>query len=129
MFNLFKTKFIIKIVKKVNDSYELIKTFNIKTNVDEIEGNVIDFDKPFYRNGLKLYYFIEQTSGQIYSSKTNDKRALITLADMIVNKSIIKQLSANLDKMREKLIRNWLIIGIAIGTILGGCIGYIIGIS
>jgi len=32
MFNLFKTKFIIKIVKKVNDSYELIKTFNIKTN-------------------------------------------------------------------------------------------------
>jgi len=129
MIKLFKTKFILKIVEKINNSYVLIKTIRLKKLIDDYQGHTIDYNLPFLINSLKIYYYIEINKGQIIQNEIDDKRNIITLTDMIVNKSIIKQLSANLDKAREKLIRNWLLIGIALGTVIGGAIGYIAGIS
>lgn len=129
--NFFKIKFIFTMVKKVNNCYEFLweKSYISENLPEEINGITINYNLYFYRKGLKIYYFIEQTEGQILPIEQDNVSALTTLTDLIVNKAIIKQLSSNLDKSREKLITKWLIIGLIIGCVLGGSIGYAVGIG
>jgi len=90
---------------------------------------------PTYSKGLKIFYFIDTTKGQLVAEnveiknrqvlfKGNSKNILINpkTLDKLMSQNIISQLTSNLSDTLMKTSIITLIIGIAIG----GPIGYII---
>ncbi|TET57863.1 MAG: hypothetical protein E3J52_09605, partial [Promethearchaeota archaeon] len=87
---------------------------------------------PTYCRGLKVFYFIDVSQGQLIAEKTeiknaqvhfkgNNKKALIDpkTLDILISKNIISQLTSNLS---DNFFRTSLI-SVLIGAIIGGPIG------
>jgi hypothetical protein len=86
---------------------------------------MVDINTPSYSRGLKFYYFVDTTHGQITFYQDVDSNINSKVADMVLYGKIISQLTQNLSGDAIKLN----IITLVIGAIIGGLTGYIIALG
>ncbi len=127
MFNKRKRYIAVFLIKEQN-TYTIVnrKIFNPTLDSIEHKGNtyIINSGNPTYSKGLNLYFFIERDSKkQLLFVRSKNKGNDTEIIDLIMSKKIIKQLTSELGGIDFKTILLYLVIGLA----LGGMIGYIIG--
>lgn len=122
-----KKKYIIVLVQEQQGIFSILKKKKFNPISPEItykkKAFTIDVNTPSYSKGLKFFYFVDIKSGQLtyYSDINSDANPEIV--DMILYKKIISQLTANMSGDAYKLN----IITLVIGGAMGGLLGYIIG--
>lgn len=86
----------------------------------------ITSNTPTYQKGMDLYYLFEKNSGLMLLGEGSESDLMKPeIMDMIMGKSIIKQLTENLtDKMDYSMI----VLIFSIGAIMGGLVGFIISL-
>lgn len=84
---------------------------------------LVNSANPTYIRGLKLFYFVD-VKGEENICFKGDKGSIVDpkVADMILSKKIVSQLTTNLSSDKLKLNVMTLILGVA----MGGLIGFII---
>jgi len=129
MLNLRNKKYIVVFLIKEQNTYNMIhrKKFKPSDKVVRFRKQSIPISSslPTYSIGLKLFFFIDITSNtQLFfkSSKNNTINAKVI--DMILQESIITQLTSNLTST-SKFTMN--LIYIVLYIIFGVLIGFIIG--
>ena len=128
---MLKKKYIIKFLIKEKEIYTVIKSKRIQPTTKEVKFRdktyIIDITNPTYSKVLKLFFFIdiELSENCQLSFVKNKKNSKITpeIIDLIVGKSIIKQLTSNLTDSAFRTNLMYVIFGLA----LGGAIGWIAG--
>ena len=102
--------------KKFSPSKEAIKFRKFGTFL-------VNSANPTYMRGLKLFYFVDAKGKENICFK-GDKGSIIDAktADMLLTRKIVSQLTTNLSSDKLKLNVMTLILGVA----MGGLIGYII---
>ena len=128
---MIKKKYIIKFLIKEHGIYTVVKAkrFNpLDTKIDfRNKSYIIDINIPTYRKTLKQFYFIDikKTENCQLIFYKNKNTSIITpeIMDLIVSKSIIKQLTSNLTDTAFKMNLMYVIFG----AIIGGLIGWIAG--
>ena len=128
---MLKKKYIIKFLIKEKEIYTVIKSKRIQPTTKEVKFRdktyIIDITNPTYSKVLKLFFFIdiEMSENCQLSFVKNEKDSKITpeIIDLIVGKSIIKQLTSNLTDSAFRTNLMYVIFGLA----LGGAIGWIAG--
>jgi len=93
---------------------------------------------PTYLKGLKVFYFVDVTVGQLTAKKTeikngqilfkgNDKDAIMSpkMIDKLVSQNIVSQLTSNLSDNAIKMN----IVSIVLGLIIGAMGGYLYAVS
>ncbi len=108
----------------------------------------LDMGFPTYLRGLKVFYFIDTSKGQLLANnieikktknkvgkvldvqvlfKGNDKNALMSpkTLDMLVSQNIVSQLTSNLSDGAIKMN----IISIVLGLVIGALSGYVYAVS
>ena len=128
---MLKKKYIIKFLIKEKEIYTVIKSKRIQPTTKEVKFRdktyIIDITNPTYSKVLKLFFFIdiEMTENCQLSFVKNEKESKITpeIIDLIIGKSIIKQLTSNLTDSAFRTNLMYVIFGLA----LGGAIGWIAG--
>ena len=122
-----KKKYIAVIVVSEQKTYNILRLKKFKTTDNTIRvspkaSHTVDVSKPTYQKGLKLFYFVDIHKGHLTFEKSkvpiNPK-----MIDMIVKQSIVKQLTARLS---ERMLGSQLL-NIIIGLAIGGLLGFIIG--
>ena len=127
---MLKRKYIVLFLKRENNSYTVSKTVRVKAGKTEIrfeKGNTqeIDTTKPNYSKGLKSFIFVdinENNGGQVYFKGMDKSKLNAKMRDMLLSEKIIDQLSTNLHQISFKQR----LIDIVIGGAIGGLIGYIV---
>lgn len=122
-----RKKYIAIFLLKEQNTYTVIKHKKFKPTITEIKVSkdktkTINVSIPIYSKGLKLYYFIDIDKGQLFFDKKKD---IISneILDLIISKSIIRQLTMNLSDTAFKMNLMYIFIGL----IIGGLIGWIAG--
>ena len=127
MFNKRK-KYIAVFLMKEQNTYNIIGRKLFKPTSDSLnyKGNsyIFKVSTPTYSKGLKLFFFLDMESKkQLLFVKNKSDDIDTEVIDLILSKKIIKQLTSELGGIDFKITIFYLIIGLAIG----GMIGYIIG--
>ena len=128
---MIKKKYIIKFLIKEHGIYTVLKTKRFNPLNKEINFRdktyIIDINIPTYRKTLKQFYFIDINKTEncqlIFYKNKNDSIITPEIMDLIVSKSIIKQLTSNLTDTAFKMNLMYIIFG----AIIGGLIGWIAG--
>ena len=132
-----KKKYIAVFVVSEKGSYSFVgsKKFSPTSKTIKFRKGTypIDVTYPTYSRGLKLYYFVDVAGNQLKAGETKAKKKLDPLSltemgydpevlDLVLEKRIVAQLTANLSDNAMKLN----ILALAIGGLMGGLLGYII---
>lgn len=130
-----KKKYIAIFVIKEKGSFGYVGSKNISattTTVKFKKGTYhIDITKDTYSKGIKKYYLIDVAGSQLKIDDRKVKDKSLTLEatsydpevlDMVISKSIVSQLTANLSDNAIKMN----ILTLAIGGLIGGLLGYIL---
>lgn len=118
-----RNKYIAVFVINQNDIPTIIRTkrFNPTSEIIKFRKNsfVIDIEKPSYtKNNKKFYFFSLKANKQIAFEGCEQPTIDSETIDIICNKKIVQQLTANLnDTFKPNLMI--LIVGICIGAIIG----------
>ena len=128
---MIKKKYIIKFLIKEHGIYTVLKAKRFNPLNKEINFRdktyIIDINIPTYRKTLKQFYFIDINKTEncqlIFYKNKNDSIITPEIMDLIVSKSIIKQLTSNLTDTAFKMNLMYIIFG----AIIGGLIGWIAG--
>ena len=124
-------KYIIKFLIKEYGIYTILKSKRFNPLDKEISFRdktyIIDVNNPTFKKTLKQFYFIDidKTENCQLIFHKDKKTSIITpeIMDLIVSKSIIKQLTSNLTDTAFKMNLMYIIFG----AIIGGLIGWIAG--
>lgn len=128
---MLKKKYIAIFLIKEKEIYTVLKKKTFKPTNSEISYRdktyTINVSNPTYSKLLKSFFFIDINKSvncqlSFYKDK-NDSNITAEIIDMIISKSIIKQLTSNLTDTAFKMNLMY----IAFGMILGGLIGWIAG--
>ena len=140
LLNQTKKRYIAVFLVKQKNSYEILKQKRFKPT-----NNIIRFQKKTYvidvgnetaSKGISQYYYIDIATGQLNVKDNKKLKASESLefdnhginpemVDMILSQKIISQLTSNLTNTQLKIN----IFLASIFSLLGGFIGYVIGIS
>ena len=128
---MIKKKYIIKFLIKEHGIYTVLKTKRFNPLNKEINFRdktyIIDINIPTYRKTLKQFYFIDINKTEncqlIFHKNKNDSIITPEIMDLIVSKSIIKQLTSNLTDTAFKMNLMYIIFD----AIIGGLIDWIAG--
>lgn len=121
-----KNKYIAIFVVKKKDSFTIIGKRRFRATKKTIKFNsktyLVDIVNATYSKGLKSFYFIDIDGTQIVFRGSKTSNYDPDVLDMILSKSIVKQLTANLSD--NSLALN--LVTLVIGAIMGGLLGYIL---
>lgn len=143
-----KNKYYAIFVKREHGVFKRIGKRKISPMIEKVRRKkhtyFLDMGFPTYSRGLKVFYFIDISKGQLLSNNTeikktknkngkildvqvlfkgNDKDAMMSpkTLDMLVSQNIVSQLTSNLSDSAIKMN----IISIVLGLIIGALGGYI----
>ena len=122
-----KKKYIIVLVQEQQGIYSILKKRRFNPIEPKItykkHAYIVDVNTPSYSKGLKFFYFVDIKQGQLtyYQDVNSDSNPEIV--DMVLYKKIVAQLTSNMSGDAIKLN----IITLAVGAVMGGLLGYIIG--
>ncbi len=127
MFNKRKRYIAVFLIKEQN-AYTITgkKPFNPTLDSMEFKGNtyIINSETHTFSRGLNLFFFIEKDSKkQLLFVKSKSQGNDTEIVDLIMSKKIIKQLTSELGGLDFKTILLYLIIGLALGGMIGSIIG------
>ena len=125
-----KKRYLAVFLIKEQNTYSIIgkKVFNPLKPSLEYSGNtyIINSETPTFTKGLFLFFYIDTDEKKqllFVKKNKNEKQVDTEIVDLIMSKKIIKQLTSDLGNTDFTTIILYLIIGGAIG----GLLGYIIG--
>lgn len=125
--NIFKKRYIMVLVQEQQGIFSILKKrkFNPVSPKISYKKNayIVDVDTPSYSRGLNFFYFVDITKGQLTFYQDVESDTNSEIVDMILYKKIISQLTSNLSGDAYKLNIITLIIGAAIGGLLGFILG------
>ena len=116
----FKKKRLAVFLIKENETYQVEGAKRIKTNnTVSYHGKtyIINLEKPTYQKGLKTFYFFDLLSGKPLGFENMGEGYDSELIDMVVSKSIIKQLVAQENQFAPNLMI--VIICLMVGIMIG----------
>lgn len=121
-----KNKYIAIFIVKKKDSYTVLgkRRFKASKKTIRFKGRtyLVDVVNATYSRGLKSFYFIDIEGSQIVFKGNKVSNYDPDVLDMILSKSIVKQLTANIGDNSYALN----IMTLVVGAVMGGLLGYII---
>lgn len=147
-----KNKYYAIFVKREHGVFKRIGKRKISPMTEKVRRKkhtyFIDMGFPTYSRGLKVFFFVDISRGQLLAKNTeikktkskegkilsyqvlfkgNDKDAMMSpkTLDMLVSQNIVSQLTSNLSDNAIKMN----IISIVLGLIIGGLSGYLYAVS
>lgn len=130
MSNLLKIRkkyYAVFLIKEQN-TYNVLrrKKFNPESKIIRYKkGNTheVDVSIPTYSKGLSLYFLIDINEGQLEFGNHRKGKVNPELIDMVMQQSIIKQLTSNLSQQ----LFGGQIMSVITALLMGGLVGFIIG--
>lgn len=131
-----KNKYYVIFVKKEHGIFKRLRKKRISAMTNKVRYKkhtyFLNMAFPTYSRGVKIFYFVDVSKGQLTAEKTEFKNKQILfkgnskdeimspkLLDKLVSQSIVSQLTANLSDNAIKMNIMTMIIGIVIGTMAG----------
>ena len=123
-----KEKYIAVFLTKKGNAYSVAKKKRFKADAKTIrfrkgKSYKIDASQYTYNKGLKLYYFIDTKTGQLFFEDSIGCDEKAEAIDMTIYQSIVKQITSGLSGGFSGGIMNMIMffgLGLAIGFIIAG---------
>jgi len=127
---LYKKRYYVVFLVKSEDTYDFIKKGQIDIGKDSVryKGNTypLNKEKPLYTKFRNVFYFFDVDAGQIYLKGNKNDKNLFKVMDLICSRNVVEQLTTSLIKEETWINKA---IWISLGLIIGGLIGYLIGMG
>lgn len=122
-----KKRYIMVLVQEQQGIFSILKKKKFNPIEPKItykkHAYIVDVNTPSYSKGLNFFYFVDIKQGQLTYYKDEESDTNSEIVDMMIFKKIISQLTSNLSGDAYKLN----IVVLALGAVMGGLFGFILG--